>query len=594
MLKEIENFTLSLDEDIFIPTALRDEGLFVSIDLDKDGYPDVDSYESRVCTKKEMDDDFISTHALILKEYLSDCIDANKYIDTGGKDFKKIHSSIPFALWFKCENIDSIKSRLPFYFNNCEAINTESHDIVSLTKNIFEFSKKNIPALIKSDIKFKFLEKGKYVKIFFNCTIVNYKSAYQNYLSKYLFNKEDQGKAMGTTIFFAGAPDKKPYLVPQTSFLKSFYRVSINTAQNLDRFRKLLASKPKRKLPNPLPIFIDHEELNNQVVRIFNEKEESVSFRNILEQLHDNRNIDLGNYYLVNWTNTKDGLVLRDFDYVERFKYFLDDFYVDDILSLDNKSPRINLDTIFAFESVVINKIFNNALVVKTKNDGILFKYFDDIDTKYTTSVGHQNILKYGKGIYDFIYKSSAHAFTGDTLFDIIITDILHAIRTNTTADHEYQIKEKLNILFSLYHKLENTNKLTGGALMPTIIPVLQDTTRKIINNDNVNLSNDDEFAFITGQLIYYLLSKSESSNKTHALLEPFISKTDPDLLKMTITRTLNKYKHALDFGSKRFERAASQVLGYNCTKSISSLLPIILAGYFGSSLFYEKNTTNQ
>ena len=86
----------------------------------------------------------------------------------------------------------------------------------------------------------------------------------------------------------------------------------------------------------------------------------------------------------------------------------------------------------------------------------------------------------------------------------------------------------------------------------------------------------------------------NESASKSHALLEPFLSKSDVSLLKKNISNAINKYKHALEWygkvGKGRFERLASEVLSYDGMRdNISDYLPILLSGYFSNSLLYEK-----
>jgi hypothetical protein len=75
-------------------------------------------------------------------------------------------------------------------------------------------------------------------------------------------------------------------------------------------------------------------------------------------------------------------------------------------------------------------------------------------------------------------------------------------------------------------------------------------------------------------------------------LLEPYISKNDPALFKGMIARGIEQYKHALNFGHRRFNKLASEVLGYECTTPIKELLPVILAGYFFNSMIFEKTNS--
>jgi len=126
---------------------------------------------------------------------------------------------------------------------------------------------------------------------------------------------------------------------------------------------------------------------------------------------------------------------------------------------------------------------------------------------------------------------------------------------------------------------------------MASKIPELREKLKKLLNDEEYHLTNEDEeFAFDAGQLIYYIIYQSEALNKTHALLEPYISKNDPYLFKFTITRGIEQYKHKFPFGTKKFPKLASEVLGYDCKTKIKEMLPILLAGYFSNSLLFDSS----
>lgn len=86
---------------------------------------------------------------------------------------------------------------------------------------------------------------------------------------------------------------------------------------------KLLKRKSKC-LPNQLPIVVDQREINTAIVKIFNDKKEPLSYRELLESLFTSTNKKyLSDYYLLNYSNTKSGMVLNDFDFVPMFRYEL-------------------------------------------------------------------------------------------------------------------------------------------------------------------------------------------------------------------------------------------------------------------------------
>ncbi|MDP2302349.1 MAG: hypothetical protein Q8N03_07995 [Ignavibacteria bacterium] len=614
MIHEIGNFVVTLKDeflDFGADNSMRDEGLYSIIKLDNKKVPSSDSYRSIICRKKtpEKSFDFILENQLKLKEYYSECIEANRYLDTGIGG-KKIHSAVPYAIWFKYENIGKVKDRFNVFFSktlelidkkeNEREIETETEKINQIKK----FCEENLLNHFKKDIHVKELKKGDYVKVFFDFDIAEYRKSYERYLAVKVFNKEDQGKEFGQATFLNGAPDKKPYLIPKTTFHKTNLKISKTLALQLEKFRRLLTSKPNKKLPNPLPIFIDKDELNNDVIRLFN-RDGILKFHEIIHQLYEKDTNDISDYYIINWANTKNGLMINDVDYVSKFIYWLKEIKIDNILGIKKDDEFLGdepIKHIFQFERLIDQKIFYRI----QKNTGyrygsLMNNYFSD---DLTPPKGYElrpivktNLLRFRKAMYDYIYKSQTDAITGQMFYEIVISTILDDIKTDEKFNNAKYIQEKLNILFSLnelFDKQNNNFKNIGDKNMASLIPEFQNNLRRLFNEIEYHITSDGEFAFAAGQLIYYVLTKSQTSSKTHSLLEPFISKNDPQLFKLAITRGIEQYKHAFEFGRPRFEKLTSEVLGYDCKTNIKELLPILLAGYFSQSLIFENQIINK
>ncbi len=126
---------------------------------------------------------------------------------------------------------------------------------------------------------------------------------------------------------------------------------------------------------------------------------------------------------------------------------------------------------------------------------------------------------------------------------------------------------------------------------MATKITDLQKKIKGLVENDDAHLQNDEEFAFASGQLIWYILSKNASSSKTHSMLDIFISKNRVEDFKMMIAEQLRKYAHAFKFYNEQgwFEKLASEVLGYETNESIKKMIPLIMAGYFSKNIIKKK-----
>ena len=127
---------------------------------------------------------------------------------------------------------------------------------------------------------------------------------------------------------------------------------------------------------------------------------------------------------------------------------------------------------------------------------------------------------------------------------------------------------------------------------MASRIPQLLEKMKQVANGENVSFSEDpSEFAFGAGQVVYFLLSKSEWSDKTYAMLEPFLQKTTASQLQEAIGKTIVMYKHDITISKGRFEKLASEVLTYETNINMKNYLRYFLAGCFAQSVIYEKNS---
>ncbi|MFW5879538.1 MAG: hypothetical protein ACOCUV_01810, partial [bacterium] len=118
---------------------------------------------------------------------------------------------------------------------------------------------------------------------------------------------------------------------------------------------------------------------------------------------------------------------------------------------------------------------------------------------------------------------------------------------------------------------------------------------RKVYNSEIDYFNNDKEFLFASGQAVYYILKQSEAYQKSHALIEPFINKSDLDLFKKEIAKGFAKYKHQFSFAKGRFERLMAAIMGYEPEGdglNVKDNLAVFLTGYFSDSLIFEKKET--
>ncbi|MBX2976923.1 MAG: hypothetical protein KF721_12375 [Ignavibacteriaceae bacterium] len=611
MIKEVSNFVERLDDEYFIEGLSPTEGLYFYIKLDELGIEvekkcyivKTEKKQLKCFDEKLTEIDF--PYHLLLREYYSAIInsDQNKGLDLGGSGGKKIQSANPYSVWFKKEQLEkgesvkNLNQRFSYYFNNAKKYLDTSR--IAEIDNIQKFCETELLKLLVKQVSEVEKVAGarikptNYIKITFETDIDTVKKCYEEYLGSKLFNKSDynlENNEYGLSGFKNSDNPKKILIMHKTTSFNINNHISRKEATNLYLFERLLKNKPNSKLPNPLPIFVDETELNSELVRLYS-KEGVNKYHEIIKILINYHKRDLSNYYLLFWSKME-GWTLHDLDFVPQFRFKLEDFIMSNYFLKDSYEGRI--ENVFQFEYEIVQKIFSNVLIQKyedksSKEKKILFKYFDEIEynSKFMTKTTHINVLKYRKSFYDFIYKSKSNAINSYMFSELMLTTIIDDIKhhNNKTGYNatDYNIKEKLNIYFSL-------NKNFGGEDMGSKIQPLQEKLKLLLKEPETHIETDEEFAFAAGQLVYYILYQSEASNKTHALMEPYITKNDPTLFKSTVARGIEQYKHKFLFGTKRFQKLASEVLAWETETKIKEMLPLFLAGYFSNSLLFDSS----
>lgn len=651
MIREIINFTNGLLSDI--PDIMQwniqpDKGLHVFIDIDETGNwanqnlqqgIDYDYYDGKNQNIKLWND-------CIRYQEATEYITMNKVSKFDKK--KKIHSCSPFAVAFNFNFNDKEKSELGIKIFKKSAkpskeelksnnaliraqrrivIEERLKDYQSNSLSIYGIKEKdgdlfsNQPFIYGKQImgffnnlhkilnaveliaEYSLLTGKDYLHLYLRTIPIDVQEELHNrYVKQEIFSGEVMSKEhFGSVGFFTAYNQKKPFLRHRTSFLKDgvSQRFSEEDAITLYTFEKLLRRKPQC-LPNPLPIMIDGREWNKRVIKLFNESGDTLSFRDLLKQLFAKYNMkSLPNYYLLNLSKTVSGIVINDFDFVPLFRYYLDgDIVVSNVTnssSLQDKSfereREISIKTIFDFERVAVREVFNNSLV-KIKEDKYVTNYFGEIDSNYVIGGTLMSNLmqKYRKAIYAYIYKSDTNAINASMFDDIMYQSVLSNIKLDTFENKRFEwnnsIKKKINIWFSLYKMFNQNDKREN---MVTKINELKNEISRVTKGET-DLLSPESFAFGAGQLVSYLMDRSVSTNKTYAMLEPYLQKGKSRLLQDAIAQTVTVYKHDINQIYKgRFEFLASQVLTYGGDIDMKPLLKYFLAGCFSPCIIYEK-----
>ena len=649
MIREIINFTHDLLADI--PdirqwNAKPDKGLHVFVDIDEDGrWINTELKEGVDYTYYDGENEEI--------KLWDDCIryqEATTYITMNKvKKFdskQKIHSCSPFAIAynFNFNEVDKKALGIPVlkkaekpseediqknealirnkrYEVICERLSDYKKNSIAVygmnfkeaSDNLFpepSYKYKNqingffrafpeVSSAINNIKEYRLLKAKDYLHIYLRSVpLEEIEKQYRHYVEQEIFSGDVlSDKTHGTVDFFTSYNQKKLFIRHQTGYQIGgvSQRVSTEDAMILYEFMKLLRRKC---FPNPLPIVIDKKEINRTIIKLYNESGEKLSTRQILTQLFQKRNIKyLSDFFLFNLRNTMSGYVINDFDFVSLFRFELvpaihifnlmeAGYYVNDKMK---KDPDIQIQTIFDFEKIAVRTIFNNSLV-RIKDDTYVTHYFDDLDPKYVPGGSSMVdlICKYRKCIYDYIYKSKIGGITRNMIDDMLLTSIITNIRNDKIkgrTEWNNKIKTKLNLWFSLYDFFSN-NK---GNAMTSRIKELK-TKLNEVSLGEADLETQEEFAFAAGQLISYLIDRSAASNKTYALLEPYLQKSKISMLQTSLSQSIATYKHDIRVVHKgRFENIAAQALTFSPDGEMKPLLRYLLAGCFSPCVIYEK-----
>ena len=105
-------------------------------------------------------------------------------------------------------------------------------------------------------------------------------------------------------------------------------------------------------------------------------------------------------------------------------------------------------------------------------------------------------------------------------------------------------------------------------------------------------LEDDEQYAFAAGQVIYYLLHKSKTADKSYKRLEPFLQQVHASELNKAIARLFDTYKHENFSGN--FRHPFASVMAYQTQANMRDYLPMMLAGIFSDNLLFSVNKSEE
>ena len=613
MIKEITQFVNDLDTDFRALGLKPKDGLHIMLRIRTESEINIidnDSLVGYVYTKNKnlSPEEFSLLDHFASLSQLSWCVNTNKCFDL---PTKAIHTCSPYCLAVKKENLvngskflsnasngkTQVYDRINTYFEKgFELLEDESKKQHLETFRYAINDETKFQTWLENITEYSEMKESEYVIFYLDEPIEDYQAANTKYLADKLFNTSEYNievddHTFGTSDFFNGFPTKKAFLKHQSASFDISGRISSEEARSLYEFHDLMG---RNIFPRPLPIFIDKRELNKTSIALFKESAENgqkIGYKEIIETLWKQYESDLGNYYLLFYQFGE----IKDFDFVSKFEYELLDENSQPWTVVDffNCKFSKSISNVFDFQYVILVNILNNALIVKTKNGDYQHKYFDEIDSNYCKSdVTYLLVMKYRRAFYDFIYKSKRQAISKQIFDDIMQTGIIEDMRLdefkNNSHSQYHAIHQKLNIWFSLSEKFKLKQNI-----LPTMASKLKEHREFItkLTRGEASIETDDQYAFAVGQVISYLMTKSNTSDSSYQRLEPFLQKTNSKELNKAVARMFDSYKHENFSGNFRIPFA--EILEYD-TNGVREQIPTLLAGIFSKNALFAEKIENE
>lgn len=558
ILEKFEDFYKQYGDKVIVDSYSLKDGLYVKID--KNG---VCKYFISKTIKKEKVFESVNSSTNKDAEYWFKQVDyMSGYLNSNKSLFdKKIHNINYLSLFFKIDNFEYVQEKLREHFLILLSYKKFSKKEEKLILNDFceyisKFGRKKEIARKYKILKSKYdeiLQVAKehdiknYIKIFFDEDIDIYKKESEIYLTLKIFNDNKYNQLIDKNVFGLsnsnmGLNQKKPFLEHKTRKSTLPFVLKSKDALMLKSFFDWLKNQPYTN-----------------------------------EQGHIDRYLDEEHFFIQKRSNN-DEAEITEFDYIPTK---LDDvekqfqpFEIENFMKIVNKDKKliknIEIKSMYMLE-LEIDRIFYNKQ--------LKFNYFKDAKDIKTSAflskklqtillITRQSMINYFRKFDDSSFLQNIKKYSDDM-------SINHLLEGRTIL-----AKESINLKYSILKKYKEE--------IMDIDKMKQNMTEKLEKSDYGELKIE-EFFYLCGQMIWWLLDKNRSHEKNADLLEPFLRANNSQKLKKDIEFTYIKYKHAIRLHNKKVNNALSLILDYKGKDKLSEYTDTFLVGVLSSNIFFTK-----
>lgn len=490
-------------------------------------------------------------------DYISNYVSSNKSLSPGAK---KIHSNNYLTVFFKYDmlaNKASAIKNIESYYDRVMQLKDSPKEAAEM-KAFFETNGQKLLEEIDNMVKrYALTTKVKadkfYIRIYKSADYNLYKQESSRYFSEALY--VDKSTLLEIDGVEYGAPSidttygaKKPFLKSVTAPFLIANRMTFEDCMKVHKIRIWLECKSN--ISDEIYIPFDYD-FKSEPIKV--ENQPCIYLK-----------VKFGSAEL----KILDMKVIQSKENVEHF--ILNNYM--DIKSLNPRSL-----TIEELRALMSNVFFNKAL-----NHNKLHLFNEDAEL----SPEIKNILYLNKDAFLEWFEGNDQLIS--PIIDKITKRICDCLFKKTYKSDMSIYKEALNLRFCLLDHFKKEEEATILNQFKCIQETISAGIKTRLDEDKMFYITDDEtYYYAAGQLIYYILSKKESKDKTLNELNPFVVSTKPEQFKQLLTRLSSAYAHKLS--GRKFEALYGAVANYKPSKKPSIMSDYLIAGYFSKNILYTK-----
>lgn len=514
----------------------------------------------------------------VMADFYSQLVEMNKPVDPK----KQIHSNNLYAVTCKAGTLTEgtggkqrfIDSVIRYYKTIAnpkkeDADILKNYNLPPLDESILTQNRDYIIQLvdfIQEKIVNYDLKPNLYVKLFFAADTTDYIRESQRYLIPKIFNKNEfninlSNELYGLSNSNMGMNEKKPFLEHKTTAFRVPFRIRAEQALTVRNMFIWLDGQidedGKSKTAGYLPI------CNSSVFGLNDRITDQINahFLHLEKGIHP---------------------VIDDYDFLPGITdKMAPPLLLENFLHLEN-FDRKPIHSKIELEGILDDLLFNSQLV---KN------YFQEkVKPNDWLSAFQVDILVRYKNVFlNFFRKGEDQGFIRciEWVSKYMLLDMLYWESSKRLEDS--RIAKGLNLRLSLLQYFNVGGYKKMGDRLQALSEGLKAKLVLDKTDNNIYCESDTEFFYYSGQLVRYLVSKSQAQSPNYYIIKPLLTAQEPEKFKKEIYSLHNKYSYDINIASPRYNKLLAAVMGYEYLHETIEKFDAFLAGFASKNMIYFK-----